>query len=293
MDYTIASIDENHYNRVRVNLPQPSWKYSNVMITSCVMNCNIRVLKVGDYVDFTIGGTPYRLQITSNITELQSAKAFIASLPSFSNVNEIPIMFYVNTDNTISINAESEFSINDLSYNMKLVLGLYTKLELPLNASQISTSYVIDIKSIGYFLSTPVLYLLSNVGGVNFFNQSDKTKIDSSSISMRLLNSFTPSMPIIGSNSEFSKIVFSTDLTDFELILVDANLHEVELLNPMYLTINVSNASDQMTLEDADKYEYTRKANKEQELVRLQMMKVKFDRINKEMNDEFSLKFET
>lgn len=293
MEYTIASTDENHYNRIRVNLPLPSWKYSNVMITSCVSNCNILVLKKGDYIDFTINGVAYKLTITANITDIKSAQTFVATLPSISNSSTIPIVFNVNTDERISIVAENEFTIDDMSYNMKLILGLYYKIEFPIASELENGIYVHHIKSVGYFLSTPVLYLLSNLGGVNYFNQStEKYKIDASSISMRLLNSFTASMPIIGSNSEFSKVVYSSDLSDFELILVDANLHEIELLNPIYITINVSNASDSMTLDDIDKYEYTRKVNKEQELVRLQMLKVKFDRINKEVNEEFREKYE-
>ena len=293
MDYTIASTDENHYNRIRVNLPLPQWKYSNVMITSCVTNCNIVVLKKGDYIDFTINGSDVRLTITANITDIKSASTFVATLPAISNYNDLSVIFAYNTDERISIYSNDYFSIKDMSYNMKLILGLYYKIEFPLLPTLDGTIYKYDIKSVGYFLSTPVLYMLSNLGGVNYFNLSDdKEKINANCISMRLVNSFTSSMPIICSNSEFSKIVISSDLTDFELILVDANLHEIELLNPIYITINVSNASDSMTLEDADKYDYTRKTNKEQELIRLQMQKVKFDRINKEMNEEFALKFE-
>ena len=293
MDYTIASTDENHYNRIRVNLPLPQWKYSNVMITSCVTNCNIVVLKKGDYIDFTINGSDVRLTITANITDIKSASTFVATLPAISNYNDLSVIFAYNTDERISIYSNDYFSIKDMSYNMKLILGLYYKIEFPLLPTLDDNIYKYDIKSVGYFLSTPVLYMLSNLGGVNYFNLSDdKEKINANCISMRLVNSFTSSMPIICSNSEFSKIVISSDLTDFELILVDANLHEIELLNPIYITINVSNASDSMTLEDADKYDYTRKTNKEQELIRLQMQKVKFDRINKEMNEEFALKFE-
>lgn len=304
MEYTIASTDENHYNRIRVNLPLPSWKYSNVMITSCVCNCNILVMKKGDYIDFTIKdhevsegqspiGVAYKLTITANITDIKSAQTLIATLPSISNLNNVPISFTVNTDERITIYSQYEFTINDMSYNMKLILGMYNKIEFPISSTLNNSTYIYNIKSVGYFLSTPILYLLSNLGGVNYFNLSDeKHKIDASCISMRLLNSFTASMPIIGSNSEFSKITLSTDLTDFELILVDANLHEIDLLNPIYITINISNASDSMTLEDADKYEYVRKVNKEEEMIRLQMLKVKFDRINKEVKEDFELKFE-
>lgn len=99
-------------------------------------------------------------------------------------------------------------------------------------------------------------------------------------------------MPIICSNSEFSKIILSTDLTDSELILVDANLHEIELLNPIYVTINITDASDLLMLEDIDKYQFSRKVNPEEALLNAQLYKAKFDRINKEINEEFNEKFE-
>ena len=103
---------------------------------------------------------------------------------------------------------------------------------------------------------------------------------------MRMLNSFTATMPIIASNSEFSKITLSSDLTDFEIILVDANLHEVDILNPVYVTINITNASESMTLEDIERYEYTRKVNKEAEITRLQMLRTRYQMLNKEVQDD-------
>ena len=256
MDYTIASTNCEHFNRIRVNLPLPPWKYSNVVITSFIANCNILILKKGDYITFDVAGTKYTLTIKANITSLHNSQTFIATLPAISYYSEVSLEFRVNTDETITIIGANDFSIVDLSYNMKLVLGLYYNTDFPINAYK---KY--DIKAVGYYLSTPVLYLLSNLGGVNYSNHSnDSSKINANSISMRLLNSFTSSMPIISSNAEFSKIVLSSDLTDFEIILVDANLHEVELLNPMYITISIANASEVMTLEDLERYEFTRKA---------------------------------
>ena len=94
-----------------------------------------------------------------------------------------------------------------------------------------------------------------------------------------MLNSFTASMPIIASNSEFSKVTLSSDLTDFEIILVDANLHEVELLNPMYITINITDASVSMTLEDIERYEFSRKTNKE-------LVRTMYKALNKEVQHD-------
>lgn len=280
MEYTIASTSSKHFNRIKVNLPQPSWKYSNVMITSFIANCNILVLKIGDYIEFNIDGTIHKLIITSNITDVKSAQTFAAILPAISNSNTIPIQFNVNTDDRISLCCTQPFAIESMSYNFKLILGLYYNIDLPITSSYDGTTYKYNIEAIGYFLSTPVLYLLSNLGGVNYFNMSDEHhKIDANSISMRMLNSFTASMPIIASNSEFSKVTLSSDLTDFEIILVDANLHEVELLNPMYITINITDASVSMTLEDIERYEFSRKTNKE-------LVRTMYKALNKEVQHD-------
>ena len=105
MEYTIASTDPEHFNRIRVNLPLPPWKYSNVTITSFVANCNMLILKKGDYITFNIDNTEYKLIINSNICNINNAATFIATLPSISNSTEIPIEFNVNTDERITISS--------------------------------------------------------------------------------------------------------------------------------------------------------------------------------------------
>ena len=72
-----------------------------------------------------------------------------------------------------------------MSYNFSLVLGLYYKISYPLKSTYDNTyaKHLFNVEAIGYFLSTPVLYLISNIGGVNYFNASDESaKIDASSI---------------------------------------------------------------------------------------------------------------
>ena len=79
MEYTIASTDPEHFNRIRVNLPLPPWKYSNVTITSFVANCNMLILKKDDYITFNIDNTEYKLIINSNICNINIAATFIAT----------------------------------------------------------------------------------------------------------------------------------------------------------------------------------------------------------------------
>ena len=90
MEYTIASTDENHYNRIRVNLPLPSWKYSNVMITSCVCNCNILVIKKGD-LGVRIVIDPDTAALTYHPIKL---------FPTQSNLKAVSF-YYLNNDSDI------------------------------------------------------------------------------------------------------------------------------------------------------------------------------------------------
>ena len=63
-------------------------------------------------------------------------------------------------------------------------------------------------------------------------------------ILMRLLNSFFAKQPINNSNGDYTTIVRCTDLSDIRFTLVDANYHEVKLLTPMYLTVQIEAIPD-------------------------------------------------
>ena len=103
--------------------------------------------------------------------------------------------------------------------------------------------YFIKANSSGFNLSTPVLYLLSNIGTLSYRNVNE-SELSGSKIVMRINNSFSASYPIIVNNSEFDVIIPSNDLSALELTLVDAYLHETKLMSPMYLSINVKAIPD-------------------------------------------------
>jgi hypothetical protein len=56
---------------------------------------------------------------------------------------------------------------------------------------------------------------------------------------MRIQNSFTPTIPLIASNAEFTKKIHVGDITNFETRLVDTNLHEIHLLSPMWVRFSI------------------------------------------------------
>ena len=99
----------------------------------------------------------------------------------------------------------------------------------------------------------PVLYLLSNLGAKTFKNKLDdssKSCLSTLKTAMRINNSFSANYPIVSGNSDFETIIKSNDLSNVTFFLVDANLNELTLLSPLYLTIHVKAIPD----EDHDIY---------------------------------------
>ena len=125
------------------------------------------------------------------------------------------------------------FSVSDASYNMKLVIGLYNT-TLPVESSE---DGVYVVQSVGYTLSTPILYLLCNAGAEWY--QATEEGCTSGRIVMRLNNSYSANYPIIATNGEFTSVISSIDMTALEFKLVDANMHDIKLLTPMNIALHV------------------------------------------------------
>jgi hypothetical protein len=107
--------------------------------------------------------------------------------------------------------------------------------------------YVIKMPNYGDYNSTPVLYLLSNLGS-NFYvqthvdnnNNQDNSVMSNFSIFMRITNAFLPNLPITYTGGDYKNDCFVHHLTSGGYIqLVDANLRPVDLLYPMRLSLLV------------------------------------------------------
>ena len=61
---------------------------------------------------------------------------------------------------------------------------------------------------------------------------------------VKINNAFSANFPIVAGNSDFETVIKSNDLSFVEFYLVDANLHEINLLCPLYLTIHVQPVPD-------------------------------------------------
>ena len=235
IDYTISSVDYKHNNRIYTNITAPHTEFCKMTITSLTTIANFVVLDSSDYIIVN--------QCRYNVKE------------DFSDVNTASLVEYLNElfpPDTIDVYYDScsriyftsnyfdEISIDDCSYNLRLMLGL-VNVELPLR----SNSGVLLCPDVGMFLSTPVLYLACNLGSNSY--RTAGNSFTSMRILMRLTNSFFAKQPIVNVNGDFTTTVKCSDLSDVRFTLIDANYHEVKLLTPMYLTVQIESIPDAET----------------------------------------------
>ena len=160
-----------------------------------------------------------------------------------------PLKIAASIDNLgrLILSSDNQFTINDMSYNAKMISGFYND-PFPIVAEQrTDEKYYVAARSIGHPLSTPILYLISNLGAKCYENVDDT--YSNCTILMRVSNSFTSGYPIINGNAEFTSIVPVNSLSNIEFRLVDANKHDIMLLSPMYLSIQ----ADSVETEDETK----------------------------------------
>ena len=223
--YTINSSDPQHYNRIKANLDMPNTEYSIFQVSELTAKCSILILTTNDY--FQINDKRY--YFISDYTDLNS-ESFVELVDDMIANDG----YYCELDTAYRIHffADNEFELNDASYNVKILMGLHD-IKLPLISK--------------YNESTPVLYLLSNIGARTFKNNLDEQNISSNltlKTAMRINNAFSANFPIVAGNSDFETVIKSNDLSFVEFYLVDANLHEINLLCPLYLTIHVQPLPD-------------------------------------------------
>ena len=229
IDYTISSYDYNHYNRIDINLPSPPSRRVSMIVTSLTTKCSIVVIENDDYIQ--INGKKY---VFNNMYTDLNSETFCMLLNSL--IKNSNVTASVDETGRILFESDTFFTINNASYNIIQLCGFYNEV-LPLNSEYTGGTFSIFAQSVGNYLSTPVLYLVSNVGKSSFRNLHENISI--SRIILRINNSFSANYPIIVTNADFEVDIPSCDLGNVQLTLVDSNMREVHLLNPIYITISV------------------------------------------------------
>ena len=255
--YTVNSTDFNHYNRIICNIEPPTTEYSLFSVSELTTKCSILILSTSDY--FTINDKQYFFQ--NDYTDLNSE--------SFVEIVDDMIAddgYYCELDSASRIHffAVNEFVLGDMTYNCRLLFGL-VDIALPIWSKEdpdidTDNNQEIMIPTVGFTLSTPVLYLLSNIGAKTFKNSDYDSAFQTSlKTAMRLNNSYSANYPIVSGNSDFQSVIKSNDLTNCQFMLVDANLHEITLLSPLYITLRISG------IEEEDKNIYSLMLNQQQQ----------------------------
>lgn len=230
-DFVVSSIDENNYSKIKTNLDAPLTLLSKMTVTGLTTNCTIIVIEDGDFIQIN----DVKYVFTKDYTTIERA-SFIYLLNQLLQDSNIEAS--LDDCYRVIFESSSDFTINDASYNIRLLTGLYATDVLPINSS----NNQIRVNSVGYMLSTPVLYLISNIGSKTYRNKD--SVMTNSKILMRLNNSYSPNYPIIVTNGDFTTTCNSNDLSNIEFELVDANMHKIRLLNPLYLMISITAIPD-------------------------------------------------
>ena len=266
LDYTISSTDHTRNSVIYTNLAAPQTEFCKMTITSLTTMANIVVLSKEDY--FVLNGVKYC--INNDYSEV-SASSLTESLNVLlqSTYGVTDTQFFYDTCSRIYISSTNQLSLTDCSYNLKLLFGLVNvefSYEKPFqstetlrsryaltnevsaeNNGQDVTVYTLRFPDVGMFLSTPVLYLASNLGSNSYKNMQKSTT--SMRILMRITNSFFAKQPIVATNGDYTTTVRSSDLSDVRFILMDANYHVIKLLSPMYLTVEIEAIPDKLDYE--------------------------------------------
>jgi hypothetical protein len=122
---------------------------------------------------------------------------------------------------------------------------LYLECKVHIMSDQIEyDAQVIEAPYIGSSLSTPQLYVTTNIGYRVFKNSMEKRdKLDTVQVCAVLQNTFSAGMYMHG-GGDFPILLNDCDMANLQFQLVDANYHPVKLLSPMYIIIKVEPQDD-------------------------------------------------
>lgn len=228
--YTITSTDPKHYNVIKTNLQPPFGDHCRLTVTNLTTRATFVVLNENDYI--TINNVRYYFQD-------EYSEMTIDAVVSVLNELLIDAKITASNDNVgrLVLSSTTPFVISDMTYNVKMITGFYND-SLPLS----SNNNIIAASSAGFSLLTPILYLVSNLGA-KCYDNIDELYCDRK-VLMRVSNSFSSSYPIVNSNMEFSSVIPVNSLSNIEFRLVDANMHDVKLLTPMYISVQTDSLEE-------------------------------------------------
>ena len=251
----VATIDENGYvlgtgageTTIKCEVRNP--KSSAFVAPDFVLNANVKVVEHQNVAIESVD-----LPSTLELIETQDDTIYPKITPFYATYSEIwtsdnPDIATVNNGYIRAIKAGATTIHYQIKNNHdQKVINKQIKITIKSEFADI-TKYKIVSDTVGYLLSTPILYLLTNIGNSVFFNEiHNQNKIQCGTVCMCLNNSYASSMPIVATQGEIITKCAINATSNIFFTLVDANMREVKLLNPMYITVSVRPDEEQETI---------------------------------------------
>jgi hypothetical protein len=247
--FTLCSTDCDRYNEIIVTIPYyNSEKVVDLTVLSFCTLFNVELLNDNDFMDIIINDDQFFHIRCIGMARLdaEGVAEYLINLMKMAGLENLVVE--LSQLNTLRFVFSQPFTIINMSYNLKMVTGLYymnDKNNFPIIAEmEEEDKYVINVKAAPFCNSTPVLYLLGNTGGNCFRTNLDGPNLQTGTISMIINNSFNSGMPAIYQQADITTRVYNSDLTFMRLILCDANLKPIKLLNPMFVTLQITDVQD-------------------------------------------------
>jgi hypothetical protein len=246
----VCSTDPKDYGEIIINLAYSNdSKIVELTILSLCTLMNFKLFSDDDYMIIMVEDETYV------INAHDSCKISLEMMPTildmwFKYVGLEDIIISLNECNQLQFICNKPFKITDMSYNFKLALGFYyidehTSYNFPIISDLIEENkYDITSLAVPLTSSTPVLYLLSNLGGKCYRMNLNDGLIQGGTVGMIINNAYTLGSPMIAQQADITTKCYSSDLTFVRLTLVDSNFRKIILLNPLYCTISINEIAD-------------------------------------------------
>lgn len=232
--YYLTTKNEEQFSKIVIpSIPIPAIgnvKYIEVSVIAINFINNIRTLVKDDFIE--INGVKY---ISNTERKGTSAIAWAELLSDIIFDSEISVS--ITPTDLIKFSSKESFTINSMSYNIRNLCGFLNEDSI---GSEINGNlFEIIAPSHGNYNSTPIFYLLSNIGK-NSYIARENGELELRSILLKINNSSNATIPVVYSGGEHKQRFNLTDISStiwFEL--TDANLKILDLLYPMTLSLKI------------------------------------------------------
>lgn len=240
MEYDITLTSKNQ--ELSAYISAPVNQLLEVVCTSFTCQTSILILTKNDYITITKNkgeGETKTFYFNDNYIE-QNEEDFLALINDM--LEHVGITVSANASHLLVFSSSEPFVIDSMSYNVQLLTGFFFKnTNLTSNENNEITSACVP-----YYCSTPVLYLISNIGTTNYINNdSSSSAATGMKTLMKINNSMSRLVPIVCGNCDFTVRTCASVLSHAYFKVIDQNLRDITLLNPFTITLKIRTVEPQ------------------------------------------------